>query len=298
MSKIILSIKNLNKVFEKKGHKVHALSNINLNVEKGEYISIQGPSGSGKTTLLNILGCLDKPTSGKLIIDGTKASELSEKKLSKIRANKLGFVFQDFNLIPILNAIENVLLPMELTKMPEDKKIDRAHELLDLVGLSKRIDHRPGELSAGEQQRVAIARALANKPAIILADEPTGNLDSKSGKHIMKLLDDLNRKMGTTIILVTHNDEMARLTKKIIYLKDGEISEMLSLREGNAFEISEALDLPPRIVNTIIRAGYKELENILDISDANLKTIKNLKRKDIPYIRNRIKKYKKMHKLL
>ena len=239
----ILEVKNLSKVFEKRGRKVHALAKINFDVNKGEYISIQGPSGSGKTTLLNVLGCLDKPSSGKLIIDGTKVSEMNGNSLSKIRAKKIGFIFQEFNLIPILSAIENVELPMELTNIPKTKRRSKAEKLLKLVDLVHRKDHLPGELSAGEQQRVAVARALANDPAIILADEPTGNLDSKTSKKIMKLLDKLNKDLGTTIIVVTHDDKMARLTKKLVFIKDGKIIGREIAITRNFDKIEEKFDL-------------------------------------------------------
>jgi putative ABC transport system ATP-binding protein len=294
----ILEVKNLSKVFEKRGRKVHALAKVNFDIKKGEYISIQGPSGSGKTTLLNVLGCLDKPSSGKLIIDGIKVSEMNGNSLSKIRAQKIGFIFQEFNLIPILSAVENVELPMELTEITKRKRRKKATKLLKLVGLTSRMDHLPGELSAGEQQRVAVARALANDPAIILADEPTGNLDSKTSKKIMKLLDKLNEELGTTIIVVTHDDKMALLTKKLVFIKDGKISKIKPLREGKVYEISEALDLSQKIVNVLIRAGYNDVDKIVNTSEANLKKIKKLKRKDVQNIRNRIEKYHKRHKKL
>ncbi|MFA5771349.1 MAG: ABC transporter ATP-binding protein [Thermoplasmata archaeon] len=223
-SRDIIAIEKLSKVFEKKGDKVRALSEICLSIKRGDYIALQGPSGSGKTTLLNILGCLDRPTSGKVTIEGTDVSTMNEKELAKLRSNKIGFIFQSFNLIPIFNAIENVELPMVNTKVPKNERKKRARELLNLVGLSERVRHTPYELSAGEQQRVAIARALANKPLVILADEPTGNLDSKTGERIMNLLGELN-KMGTTVVVVTHDDKMARLTKKTIRMEDGKISK-------------------------------------------------------------------------
>ena len=291
----ILEIKNLSKVFEKRGRKVHALAKVNLEVKAGEYISIQGPSGSGKTTLLNVLGCLDKPSSGKLIIDGIKVSEMNGNSLSKIRAQKIGFIFQDFNLIPILNAVENVELPMELTNIPKNKRREKAIKLLKLVNLSHRSDHLPGELSAGEQQRVAIARALANDPAIILADEPTGNVDSKTKKKIMDLLNKLNAELGTTIIVVTHDDKMARLTKKLVFIKDGKISKIKPLREGKAYELSEKLGISEKIANILIRAGYDDVEKIINTSESNLKKIKKLKKKDVKNIRNRVERYFKRH---
>ena len=223
MNEVILKTVNLTKVYERGGKKVHALSDVNLQINRGDYVAIMGTSGSGKTTLLNMLGCLDKPTSGSVILDGVDITKMNESELSKIRRDKIGFVFQAFNLIPILNAIENVELPMECAKIPKDKRRKRARQLLNLVGLSERKEHRPHELSAGEQQRVAIARAFANKPSIILADEPTGNLDSKTGKHIMELLGRLNYNIGTTIIVVTHDYKMASLTGRILFLQDGRI---------------------------------------------------------------------------
>ena len=223
MNEVVLKTVNLTKVYERGGKKIHALSDVNLQINRGDYVAIMGPSGSGKTTLLNILGCLDKPTSGSVIIDGIDVTKLDEKELSEIRRNKIGFVFQAFNLIPILSAIENVELPMECAKIPKHERRKRARQLLNLVGLSGRAEHRPHELSAGEQQRVAIARALANKPSIILADEPTGNLDSKTGEQIMKLLGLLNYKIGTTIIVVTHDQKMASLTGRILFLEDGKL---------------------------------------------------------------------------
>jgi putative ABC transport system ATP-binding protein len=227
----ILAATNVSKIYEKKGQTINALSEIDLKIQKGDYLSLQGPSGSGKTTLLNILGCLDKPTSGKVIIDGKDVTKIKENELYKIRSGKIGFIFQTFNLFPILNAEENVLLPMELTKLPMSERREKAKKLLEMVGLKERMRHRPNELSAGEKQRVAIARALANDPTIILADEPTGNLDSKTGKRIMDLLKELNEKTGTTIIVVTHDDKMAKLTKKILILKDGKIAKITDIED-------------------------------------------------------------------
>ena len=182
-----------------------------------------GPSGSGKTTLLNVIGCIDKPTKGKVLLDGIDATALPENQLYKIRRDKMGFVFQTFNLLPYLNARENVELPMEGRGKSKSEQKKRASELLAMVGLSGREEHRPQRLSAGEQQRVAIARALANNPAIILADEPTGNLDSQNKQGIIKLLANLNLTQGTTIIMVTHDSQAARNTERMLLLKDGKI---------------------------------------------------------------------------
>jgi len=205
--------------------KVSALSGLNLQVNKGEFVAIMGPSGSGKTTLLNILGCLDKPTAGKAVLNDIDVTKLPEKKLCEIRRNKIGFVFQTFNLLPYLNAIENVELPMESTKKSKSERRKRAQELLEIVGLSGREGHRPHKLSAGEQQRVAIARALANNPDIVLADEPTGNLDQKNKFEIVRLLGKLNIDQGTTIIMVTHDGQMATHTERVLLLNDGKITK-------------------------------------------------------------------------
>ena len=290
----ILVTQKLDKIFEKQGNKVNALRSVNLTVNRGEYIALQGPSGSGKTTLLNILGCLDRPTSGRVVIDGTDVSKMSEKELANIRGTKMGFVFQAFNLIPILNALENVELPMEHNRnLTRAEKRSKARELLKLVGLATREEHQPDELSAGEQQRVAIARALANDPAIILADEPTGNLDSKKGKHIMKLLGDLNSKLGTTIVAVTHDDAMARLTKKIVKLKDGKIRTVKDLKgERKTLDISDELDIPRHIVDKLIKGGYGTLEKILKLKDRDMKSIPKLTKKDAKRVRNKIREYK------
>jgi putative ABC transport system ATP-binding protein len=226
----VLLVQNLIKIFEKNGNKVQALSGVNLDIKKGEFVAIMGPSGSGKTTLLNILGCLDIPTSGNVILDGRNVANLNENQLSKIRRDKIGFIFQSANLMPILNAQENVELPMECKKVSKGDSIKRAQYLLKLVGLEERIDQRPNQLSSGEQQRVAIARAFANQPSIILADEPTGNLDSKTGSLIMELLTRLNKNIGTTIIVVTHDDKMALYAERKMVIEDGKITNMFVKR--------------------------------------------------------------------
>ena len=223
MSELILKTEEMDKVFKMGGRTIRALSEVNLQVTKGDFIAIMGPSGSGKTTLLNMLGCLDKPTKGKVILDGADVTKVREKNLYKIRRHKIGFVFQTFNLLPYLNAIENVELPMEGTKKSKDERRTRARELLKLVGLSEREDHRPHRLSAGEQQRVGIATALANNPAIVLADEPTGNLDSKTKYEIIRLLGKLNIDHGTTIVMVTHDSHMAAHAGRMLFLSDGKL---------------------------------------------------------------------------
>jgi putative ABC transport system ATP-binding protein len=223
MSKPVLKITNLSKTFTLGKRDIHALSNLNLQVNEGEFVAIMGPSGSGKTTLLNVIGCIDKPTSGQVLLDGIDVAKMPENQLYKIRRDKMGFVFQTFNLLPYLNARENVELPMEGRIKSKTERKKRASELLAMVGLSGRENHRPQRLSAGEQQRVAIARALANNPAFILADEPTGNLDSQNKQEIVKLLAKLNLSQGTTIIMVTHDSQAANHTERMLLLKDGKI---------------------------------------------------------------------------
>ena len=225
MSDSVLKIENLTKTYKLGKRAVQPLTDLNLEVERGEFAAVMGPSGSGKTTLLNIIGCIDRATSGSVFIDNVDAAKMPESKLYKIRRDKIGFVFQNFNLLPYLNARENVELAMELAGKFKGQRKQRALELLGTVGLSGREQHRPQRLSQGEQQRVAIARALANDPAIILADEPTGNLDVTNKQEIVKLLSDLNQKQGTTIIMVTHDEQVAAQTHRMLILKDGKVAE-------------------------------------------------------------------------
>jgi putative ABC transport system ATP-binding protein len=233
MSKPILQLENLSKTYTLGKRNVPALSNLNLTINAGEFVAIMGPSGSGKTTLLNVIGCIDKPTNGRVLLDGIDATNLPENQLYKIRRDKMGFVFQTFNLLPYLNARENVELPMEGRIKSKSERNKKASELLARVGLSGREEHRPQRLSAGEQQRVAIARALANNPAFILADEPTGNLDSQNKQGIIKLLANLNLTQGTTIIMVTHDSQAARNTERMLLLKDGKIVKELQGLHAN-----------------------------------------------------------------
>ena len=223
MSESVLNLEKVSRTYMLGKRSVQALNNLNLEVKKGEFTAIMGPSGSGKTTLLNVIGCIDKPTKGKVLLDNVDIANLPESELYKIRRDKIGFVFQSFNLLPYLNARENVELPMAAAGKSKAERSVRARELLDTVGLSGREDHRPQRLSSGEQQRVAIARALVNNPAIILADEPTGNLDCENKQGIIKLMANLNLTQGTTIIMVTHDSQAARNTERMLLLKDGKI---------------------------------------------------------------------------
>jgi len=201
---------------------VRALRSISLGINKNEYVAIMGPSGSGKSTLMNLLGCLDTPTEGKYVLNSKDVSKLDDNQLADIRNNEIGFVFQTFNLLPRYNALENVMLPLIYAGVPKHDRIVRAKQVLDNVGLTDRMEHKPNELSGGQRQRVALARALVNRPSIILADEPTGNLDSKTSLDIMNLFDEIH-SMGNTIIIVTHEDFIARHAERIIKLMDGEI---------------------------------------------------------------------------
>ncbi len=219
----VLKLENLSKTYTLGKRGVQALSGVNLQVDRGNFVAIMGPSGSGKTTLLNILGCLDKPSEGRIMLDGVDVANLPESELYKIRRKKIGFIFQTFNLLPYLNARENVELPMEGNGMSKSERNKKARELLQMVNLSGREEHRPQRLSAGEQQRVAIARAMANDPAIILADEPTGNLDATNKREIVNLLANLNINQGTTIIMVTHDGQVASHTERMLLLKDGKL---------------------------------------------------------------------------
>ena len=226
MNQNIIKLKNINKTFYlTKKNKVEALKDINLEIKNGEFVAITGPSGSGKSTMLNLIGLLDIPDKdqGELIINNHNIEDLNNNKLANLRKQTIGFVFQTFNLLPKLSAWENVLLPMRYNKIKRNKRKNRAQQLIENVGLEKRKKHRPAELSGGEKQRVAIARALSNEPKIILADEPTGNLDSKTGKEILDLLKDLNNKQKVTVIIVTHEQNIAEYADRIIKLHDGKI---------------------------------------------------------------------------
>jgi putative ABC transport system ATP-binding protein len=222
--KSLIEIRDITKVYRMGGDiEVHALRGVSLQVDAGELLSIMGPSGSGKSTMMNVLGCLDQPTSGEYYLDGVDVKRLNDNALAEIRNRKIGFVFQTFNLLPRTTALQNVELPLVYRGLGGRERRQRVTESLEMVGLGDRIHHRPNELSGGEQQRVAIARALATQPDIILADEPTGNLDSRSGAEIVAIFQRLNREMGITVVFVTHDSDIAAHTRRIVQLLDGKI---------------------------------------------------------------------------
>ncbi len=218
----VIIARNLTKVYKMGEVEVHALRGVSLEIRRGEVVSIMGASGSGKSTLMNTLGCLDLPTSGEYILDGEVVANLNDDQLADIRNRKVGFVFQSFNLLPRSTALSNVELPLRYSGIKSGRK-EKARAALEAVGLGDRVDHRPTELSGGQQQRVAIARALVNDPSIVMADEPTGNLDSKVGQEIMDLLLNLNKQSGTTLIIITHDPKIAAQTERIIRLHDGRV---------------------------------------------------------------------------
>jgi putative ABC transport system ATP-binding protein len=218
----VIQVQDVHKYYDLGETKVHALRGVDMTIEPGEFVAIMGSSGSGKSTFMNMLGCLDKPSSGSYILEGTNVSSLEKKQLAAIRNRKLGFVFQGFNLLSRTTALENVELPTLYAQMAKEQRQARAKEVLELVGLGERMDHFPSQLSGGQQQRVAIARALVNKPAILLADEPTGNLDSRTSVEIMQIFQDLNDS-GLTIVLVTHEPDIAQFAKRTVVFRDGKI---------------------------------------------------------------------------
>ncbi|WP_026714256.1 ABC transporter ATP-binding protein [Flavobacterium daejeonense] len=222
MSKPLIKISNIKRNFELGDETVYVLKGINLEIHKGEYVALMGPSGSGKSTLMNLLGCLDTPTSGTYILNGKDVSQMKDDELAEIRNKEIGFVFQTFNLLPRTTALDNVALPMIYAGYPKPERNKRAVEVLKQVNLADRMDHQPNQLSGGQRQRVAVARALVNKPSIILADEPTGNLDSKTSIEIMNLFNDIHAN-GNTVILVTHEEEIAAYAHRVIRLRDGMI---------------------------------------------------------------------------
>jgi putative ABC transport system ATP-binding protein len=223
----LIDIRDVRKIYVMGTTEVHALAGVDLAVRPGEYLAIMGPSGSGKSTLMNMIGCLDTPTSGSYKLRGTEIRDRDDDELARIRNQEIGFIFQTFNLLPRADALHNVELPLIYAGKPAKERRARAVEVLDLVGLSDRIHHRPNELSGGQRQRVAIARALVNSPSIVLADEPTGNLDTKTGQEIMGLLDEIHRK-GNTVIVVTHEEDIAAHARRVVRLRDGLIESDLA----------------------------------------------------------------------
>jgi|TARA_B110000444_G_scaffold139628_1_gene131068 putative ABC transport system ATP-binding protein len=222
MSEIVIELRNIIRDFKLGPQTVHVLKGIDLDIKKGEYVALMGPSGSGKSTLMNLLGCLDTPTSGSYNLAGRDVSQMNDNDLAEVRNKEIGFVFQTFNLIPRQTALQNVALPLVYAGEKKEARIAQAKNVLDEVGLSDRMDHRPNQLSGGQRQRVAIGRALVNSPSIILADEPTGNLDSTTSLEIMKLFDEIH-KNGNTLIVVTHEEEIAKYAHRVIRLRDGMI---------------------------------------------------------------------------
>lgn len=223
MKKSIIKVENVWKIYQIGDVKVNALRGLNIEIDEGDFVAINGPSGSGKSTAMNMVGCLDVPTKGEIYLDGKNIAHLSESELAQIRGKKIGFIFQKFNLINTLTALENVALPMVFQGVPEDVRLKKAKELLNMVELGERMYHKPLELSGGQQQRVAIARSLVNDPDVILADEPTGNLDSKSGQNVIEFLLKLNKEQKKTIVMVTHDDKLAKCARRIETLQDGKI---------------------------------------------------------------------------
>jgi len=292
----IVELVNVVKVYRLgEGVEVPALRGVSLKIDKGEFVSVQGPSGSGKTTLLNMIGGLDKPTKGRVIIDGVDITNLGEKELAHFRREKIGFIFQTYNLVPLLTALENVELPMMLSgKFSESEVRRRAEELLALVGLEERMHHRPTQLSGGEQQRVAIARALANEPAIILADEPTGNLDQVSGQRIINLMKNLNETLNQTFIIVTHDPMVAEQTERKFYLVDGKIYNKPLKVVSNVSDTTLNEERRHLLLAELkwLKTSINYLESKKDSLDPEIyvKTISNYKER-LERIKNNLEKY-------
>lgn len=237
----LIQLRNITRVYRMGEHEVHALAGVSLEVLKNEYVAIMGPSGSGKSTLMNLIGCLDTPTSGEYFLNGQRVSEMTDNELAEVRNREIGFVFQTFNLLPRADCLHNVELPLVYSGISKRVRREMALRALESVGLGDRVDHKPNELSGGQRQRVAVARALVNDPSLILADEPTGNLDSRTGEEIMRLLELLYRR-GNTILLVTHEEEIAKHARRVIRLRDGLIESDLAISEPSLanLEVSES----------------------------------------------------------
>ena len=243
----VIRVEDLHKIYEMGEQKVHALRGVSLQIERGEFVAIMGASGSGKSTFMNILGCLDKPTTGSYFLEGTDVAQLSKKELAVIRNRRIGFVFQGFNLLARTTALENTELPALYARVTKEEREKRAREALAMVGLAKREDHFPSQLSGGQQQRVAIARGLVNKPSILLADEPTGNLDSRTSVEVMDIFQKLNEEQGLTIILVTHEHDIAQFTKREIVFRDGKVKKDSAI--ANRAIASEVLKTMPTLAD-------------------------------------------------
>ena len=254
---IVVRTKNVKKVYRMGKVEVYALKGISLEINSGEYISIMGPSGSGKTTLFNMIGALDKPSEGQVYIDEVDVAQLDAYELAWLRCREIGYIFQTFNLIPVMSALENVTLPMTFAGLTTDEARDKGMDLLDQVGLASRYDHKPYELSGGQQQRVAIARAMANSPSIILADEPTGNLDLATGKEIIQLLGEMNSEKGVTIITATHDIKMLSASDRIIWVRDGVLAK-IERREDLKIEIGSIEGDAEGGVEASLRGGEEE----------------------------------------
>jgi putative ABC transport system ATP-binding protein len=240
MNQPVIQLEDITKVYQMGEVEVHALRGVSLRVEPGEMLAIMGPSGSGKSTLMNVIGCLDQSTAGAYWLDGEEVDELDDDNLAQIRNRRIGFIFQTFNLLARTTALENVSLPLIYAGVPRAERLRQAQAALESVGLGDRISHTPTELSGGQQQRVAIARALINQPSIILADEPTGNLDSGSGREVMAILQQLNRERGITVVLVTHDQSIARHTSRIVHLYDGRVVEEERVAQPSDALVGEA----------------------------------------------------------
>ncbi len=229
----VIELIEVHKIYRTEFYEVHAINGISMEIERGEFVAIMGPSGSGKSTLLHLIGCLDKPTKGEVFINGTEISKLGDGELTRLRRDSIGFIFQQYNLIPTLTALENVELPMIFKGIPKEERRMRAMDLLRQVGIEEIANRKPNEISGGQQQRVAIARALANSPTILLCDEPTGNLDSKTGRQVMGLIRKMNEERGVTVVLVTHDFSLADYADRIIKLRDGKIEEIVERKSAD-----------------------------------------------------------------